>query len=173
MQNLPNIFLIGPMGAGKSTIGRAIAMELQRDFYDTDIEIENRSGADIAWIYDIEGEEGYRLREQKVIEELSQLQNIVLATGGGAIVAPENRALLGSRGSVIYLRASLSQQYERTRRDARRPMLKTENVKERIDELWLAREPLYEEIADYVFDTDEYAVRTIAKKIIDSLFERF
>ncbi len=160
-----NIFLIGPMGAGKSTIGRALAKELHCDFYDSDQVIEQRTGADLAWIFDIEGEEGFRKREQQVIEELTQLQGIVLATGGGAIIMTENRNALAARGTVIYLKTSLDMQYKRTKRAAKRPLLQTENVKQTIDKLWKQREPLYNEIADLSFDTDSLSLRAIVNEI--------
>ena len=160
-----NIFLIGPMGAGKSTIGRALAKELHCDFYDSDQVIEQRTGADLAWIFDIEGEEGFRKREQQVIEELTQLQGIVLATGGGAIIMTENRNALAARGTVIYLKTSLDMQYKRTKRAAKRPLLRTENVKQTIDKLWEQREPLYNEIADLSFDTDSLSLRAIVNEI--------
>jgi shikimate kinase len=162
-----NIFLIGPMGAGKSTIGRSLAKELKMEFYDSDEEIEHRAGADIAWIFDIEGEEGFRVREAKVIDDLSLKQNIVLATGGGAITTPENRTVLAARGTVVYLRSSLESQYERTRRDAKRPLLHTEDVHGRLVELWEEREPLYRELADMVFDTDKLTVKAVATQIVE------
>ena len=164
-----NIFLVGPMGAGKSTIGRHIANALNLDFYDTDQEIEKRTGAEIAWIFDIEGEKGFRLREQHVVDELTQKQSIVLATGGGVILASENRSALASRGTVIYLKTSLEQQFERTKNDRKRPLLQTDNLTERLIELGEQRKPLYEEIADYTFDTDGLTVKAVANKIIKHL----
>jgi shikimate kinase len=169
MIRLNNIFLIGPMGAGKSTIGRAIASVLGYKFIDSDEEVERRAGAEIGWIFDIEGELGFRKREQKVIEELTHGTHIVLATGGGAVVTQENRQVLASRGTVIYLYTSLEQQYQRTRRDSRRPLLQTENVKLKIDELWGEREPLYRELADYSFNTDSLPVKVIAKQIVQHI----
>lgn len=169
MARIQNIFLIGPMGAGKSTIGRAIAKELKLDFYDTDQEIEARTGADITWIFDIEGEEGFRKREASVIDDLSQRQNIVLATGGGAIVTPENRVALAARGTVIYLKTSLDSQYERTRHDEKRPLLQTDDVWERLNDLWNEREPLYREIADISFETDGLSVKLVANDIVKYL----
>lgn len=169
---LPNIFLIGPMGAGKSTIGRAIAKKLQREFYDTDQEIEARAGADLAWIFDLEGEDGYRKREKQVIEELTKNTNIVLATGGGAITQSENRNALAARGIVIYLKTSLEQQFARTRRDSKRPLLQTKDVHNRIKELWAQREPFYIELADYSFDTDEKSISKIANVIVDYLHDK-
>lgn len=165
-----NIFLIGPMGAGKSTIGRALAKELKLEFYDSDEVIEQRAGANIGWIFDIEGEEGFRRREQKVIEELTQKNNIVLATGGGAIMTPENRTALSARGIVIYLKTSLQQQYERTKRDTKRPLLQTDNLEERLESLGEEREPHYTELADVSFDTDKLTVKAVANNIIKYLY---
>jgi shikimate kinase len=165
-----NIFLIGPMGAGKSTIGRALAKELKLDFFDSDEEIELRAGANIAWIYDVEGEEGYRRREQKVIDELTLKTNIVLATGGGAIITSENRNSLAARGTVIYLKTSLQQQYERTKRDTKRPMLQTDDLEGRLESLRDEHEPLYEELADVAFETDKLTVKAVANNIIKYLY---
>lgn len=165
-----NIFFIGPMGAGKSTIGRTLARELKLQFYDTDEVIEERCGADISWIFDVEGEEGFRVREMKVVEELTKKNNIVLATGGGVITSPENRNALAARGTVIYLRASLQQQYERTKRDTRRPLLQTDNLMETLEKLRDEREPLYEELADMSFETDKLTVKAVAKQIIDAFY---
>lgn len=166
-----NIFLIGPMGAGKSTIGRTLAKELKLEFYDSDEVIEERSGADIAWIYDVEGEEGYRRREQKIIEELTQKTNIVLATGGGVIMTPENRNALAGRGTVIYLKTSLQQQFERTKRDSsKRPMLQTKDLEQRLESLRVECEPLYEELSDMSFDTDKLTVKAVANNIIKYIY---
>lgn len=165
-----NIFLIGPMGAGKSTIGRALAKELKLEFYDTDEVIEERTGASISWIFDVEGEEGFRRREQRVIEELTQKSNIVLATGGGVVMTPENRNALAGRGTVIYLRTSLAQQFERTKRDTKRPLLQTPNLEGRLEVLRDEREPFYEELADVHFETDKLTVKAVANKIIKYLY---
>lgn len=159
------------MGAGKSTIGRIIAKSLKIDFYDSDEMIEERTGADIAWIFDIEGEEGFRKREQAVIDELTQQQDVVLATGGGVVLSSQNRAALASRGAVVYLRTSLEAQIERTRRDTRRPLLQTDDIETRIQELWHEREPYYRELADLSFDTDEHSVKAVANQIIADLRE--
>lgn len=165
-----NIFLIGPMGAGKSTIGRTLAKELKLDFFDSDEVIESRAGASIAWIFDVEGEEGFRRREQKVIDELTQKNNIVLATGGGVIMTPENRNALAARGTVIYLKTSIQQQYERTKRDTKRPQLQTDNLEERLEYLRDEREPLYEELADVSFETDRLTVKAVANNIVKYLY---
>lgn len=165
-----NIFLIGPMGAGKSTIGRALAKELKLDFYDSDEVIEQRAGADISWIFDIEGEEGFRKREIKVIDELTQKNNIVLATGGGVIMSPENRSVLAARGTVIYLKTSLEQQYERTKRDTKRPLLQTEDLESRLVELRDERQPHYEDLSDVSFETDKLTVKAVSNNIIKYLY---
>lgn len=165
-----NIFLVGPMGAGKSTIGRALAKELKLDFFDSDEVIEQRAGADISWIFDIEGEEGFRQREIKVIDELTQKNNIVLATGGGVIISPENRSVLAARGTVIYLKTSLEQQYERTKRDTRRPLLQTDNLTLRLEELRDERQPFYEDLSDVSFETDKLTVKAVANNIIKYLY---
>jgi len=165
-----NIFLIGPMGAGKSTIGRTLAKELKLEFYDSDEVIEARSGASIAWIFDVEGEEGFRRREQKIVDELTQKNNIVLATGGGVIMTSENRNALAGRGTVIYLKTSLQQQYERTKRDTKRPQLQTDNLEERLEYLRDEREPLYEELADISFETDRLTVKAVANNIVKYLY---
>ena len=165
-----NIFLIGPMGAGKSTIGRTLAKELKLEFYDSDEMIEQRAGADISWIFDIEGEEGFRVREQKVIEELTQKNNIVLATGGGVIMTPENRNALAGRGTVIYLRTSLKQQYERTKRDTKRPLLQTDDLEGRLVSLEDERKPFYEELSDISFETDKLTVKAVANNIIKYIY---
>jgi shikimate kinase len=166
-----NIFLIGPMGAGKSTIGRQLADLLKLQFFDSDREIEERCGASIDWIFDIEGEDQFRIREQKVIEELTEKSGIVLATGGGAVLSQSSREKLSARGTVIYLRATIDQQVERTEKDTRRPLLQVEDRREKIIELAGEREPLYREIADLVVDTDAGTVRSVASSIVKLLEE--
>lgn len=170
MMKVRNIFLIGPMGAGKSTIGRALAKELKLEFFDSDEVIEQRAGADISWIFDIEGEDGFRKREIRVIDELTQKNNIVLATGGGVIMSPENRAVLAARGTVIYLKTSLEQQYERTKRDTKRPLLQTEDLESRLVELRDERQPHYEDLSDVSFETDKLTVKAVSNNIIKYLY---
>ena len=167
-----NLFLVGPMGAGKSTIGRQLADELKLDFFDTDQVIEQRTGADISWIFDVEGEDGFRSREAKVIDELTKQKNIVLATGGGAILNPENRNRLAARGTVVYLKTSIEQQMERTNRDKRRPLVQA-HAEDKIDlkDEMVSREPMYEEIADVVIETDGRTVRSVAVEVVKSLEE--
>jgi len=170
MKNKRNIFLIGPMGAGKSSIGKQLAQQLKMEFVDTDRVIEERTGADIDWIFDLEGEEGFRLREEGIIEELTSLQGIVLATGGGAVISDKNRTLLAARGTVIYLETSIEQQLERTRRDKKRPLLQqTDDPRKVFEDLRAARDPLYNEIADYTFSTDRSTVKAVARFILDGL----
>lgn len=161
-----NIFLIGPMGVGKSTIGKQLAKELKLEFIDSDQEIERRTGADIPWIFDVEGPEGFMLREERVLEELTQLNNIVLATGGGAVESPKNRALLAARGTVIYLQASLEQQIKRTSKGRNRPLLLTEDPQSVIKELESKRGPLYEELADWTVITDGNNIKSTVSEIV-------
>ena len=165
MKNLDNIFLIGPMGAGKSTIGRRLARKLKLEFLDSDQAIENRTGARIALIFEIEGEEGFRKRESEIIDELTNQSGVVLATGGGAVLDPVNRQKLADRGLVVYLRAGLDKLLKRTARDTKRPLLNTDNPRERIKELLNTRTPLYEEIADLIVDTDKQPVSQIVEEI--------
>ena len=169
MKTPGSLFLTGPMGAGKSTIGRQLSKQLDLPFHDSDHEIEARTGVDIPLIFDLEGEAGFRKRESVVIDELTQLPGIVLATGGGAILDPANREHLGNRGKVIYLHASVNQQLKRTRMDRNRPLLQTEDPRARLEELMAIRDPLYREIASIVIDTDGMRVRDVVKKILEML----
>lgn len=164
-----NIFLIGPMGAGKSTIGRHLADELHLDFYDSDQEIEKRTGADISWVFDIEGEEGFRDREEGVINDLTEKQGIVLATGGGSIVRNAVRNRLSARGIVVYLETTIDKQVARTQRDKRRPLLQNDDPENVLTNLASERNPLYEEIADYTVSTDDQSARAVANAIIDKI----
>ncbi|MGJ8688364.1 MAG: shikimate kinase AroK [Gammaproteobacteria bacterium] len=166
-----NVFLVGPMGVGKSTIGRLLASQLNMPFYDSDREIEFVTGADIPWIFDIEGEKGFRIREARMIDTLTQRQNIILATGGGAILSPESREYLHSRGTVVYLRASVNQQLERTGKDKNRPLLQTEKPLLKIKELFKIREPLYRETAHLIVDTSRRSPRSVSQEIIRQLNE--
>jgi len=169
MDNSRSIFLIGPMGVGKSTIGRMLASQLDMPFFDSDREIEFVTGADIPWIFDVEGEQGFRAREARMIDTLTQRPGIILATGGGAILAPESRRNLHERGVVVYLRASIAQQFERTSKDKTRPLLQTENPLARIKELIKIREPLYRETAHVVIDTSRRGPRSVSAEIIKQL----
>jgi len=153
MKEGQSIFLVGPMGVGKTTIGRQLAKLLNYEFIDSDHEIEARTGASIAWIFDVEGEAGFRSREQAMIGELTQRPGIVLATGGGAVIQPENRLALKQRGVSVYLKADVDELLKRTSHDKNRPLLQTDNPREKLAELLEAREPWYLEVADLVFDT--------------------
>lgn len=164
-----NIFLVGPMGAGKSTIGRHLADELHLEFFDSDQEIERRTGADIAWIFDLEGEDGFRAREESVINELTDKQGIVLATGGGSIVTKAVRNRLSARGIVVYLQTTIDKQVARTQRDKRRPLLQNDDPEAVLVELAEVRNPLYEDVADYIVDTDDQSARAVANQIIDKI----
>jgi shikimate kinase len=160
-----NIYLVGPMGAGKSTIGRVLAAELHLPFRDSDRVIEERTGADIPWIFDMEGEEGFRERESAVLSELASDQWAVIATGGGIILRPENRQLMRASGYVVYLTASIEQLVERTSRDKKRPLLQVENPRQKIVELLALRDPLYRESADFVVNTDRRSPKVVAQEI--------
>ncbi|RWU09321.1 shikimate kinase AroK [Pseudidiomarina gelatinasegens] len=165
-----NIFLVGPMGAGKSTIGRQLARQLHLEFFDSDTEIERRTGADIAWVFELEGEEGFRAREEKVIEELTENTGIVLATGGGSILSKESRNRLSARGVVVYLQTTIDKQLARTQRDKRRPLIaEAENPREVLEELADERNALYEEIADIIVRTDEQSTKVVIDQIIEKV----
>ncbi|MCO4798734.1 MAG: shikimate kinase AroK [Colwelliaceae bacterium] len=165
-----NIFLVGPMGAGKSTIGRELADKLHLDFFDSDQEIERRTGADIAWVFDLEGEEGFRKREETVIDDLSEKQGIVLATGGGSVISDIVRNRLSARGIVVYLETTIDKQVARTQRDRRRPLLQTsEEPRKVLENLAVERNPLYEEIADVIVQTDDQSAKVVANKIVERL----
>ncbi|MBE9537445.1 MAG: shikimate kinase AroK [Proteobacteria bacterium] len=169
MPQLHRVFLVGPMGAGKTTIGKYLAQRLNLDFADTDSEIEKRTGADIPWIFDVEGEEGFRNREQQVVEEMTLWDNVLLATGGGVVVRPENRRVLGARGFVIYLHASVEEQVRRTHRDKRRPLLQDGDPEEVLRTLMMQRDEYYREIADHVITTDDYSPRMVAQRLVREL----
>lgn len=159
------------MGAGKTTIGRYIARQLHFTFVDSDHEIENRTGARIPLIFEIEGEEGFRKREVSVIDELTQQENIVLATGGGAVLREENRRHLHDRGTVIYLHAKLDDLYERTKKDRNRPLLQTDDPRGKLAALLEERDPLYREVAHLVIDTAHSNPKRVATQIIKKLRE--
>lgn len=160
-----NIYLVGPMGAGKSTIGRVLAAELHLSFRDSDKVIEDRTGADIPWIFDMEGEEGFRDRESAVLAELSQGVDVVIATGGGIILREQNREIMQASGYVCYLTASIEQLVERTSRDKKRPLLQVENPRQKIIDLVALRDPLYRAAADFVINTDRRSPKLVAQEI--------
>jgi len=164
-----NIYIVGPMGAGKSTIGRQIAQQLHLEFVDSDAEIERRTGAEIAWVFDVEGEDGFRKREADVIGDLTEQQGIVLATGGGSILSKDVRNKLSARGFVVYLETAIDKQVARTQRDKRRPLLRSDNPRQVLEDLAKHRNPLYEEIADLTVHTDDQSAKLVAKEIIDKL----
>ncbi len=164
-----NVFLVGPMGAGKTTVGKLLADELGLEFLDTDREIEARSGADIGWIFDVEGEEGFRRREEAMLDELTARQGVLVATGGGAILSEESRKRLVARGTVIYLDAPLQQQVERTANDRNRPLLQDGDPAAILERLHAERDPLYREIADHVFPADRRSARALAGEIARAL----
>lgn len=160
-----NIFLVGLMGAGKTSVGRMLAKRMNKDFYDADAEIERTTGVKIPVIFDIEGESGFRAREEKVIEKLTALHDIVLATGGGAVLSPANRERLRKHGHVIYLRAAPEDLWRRTRRDRNRPLLQTANPLAKLKELHAQRDPFYSEVADLVVDTGAQSLGALTAHI--------
>jgi shikimate kinase len=160
-----NIFLVGPMGSGKSAVGRQLARLLDVPFYDSDTEIEKRTGVDIPYIFEKEGEAGFRQREREAIEALTQLEPLVLATGGGAILLPENRLHLAERGCVIYLETSIDQQVNRVRHMRNRPLLNNVDAAEKLTQLMAERAPLYLEIADLTVTTDGRKIQSVAEEI--------
>jgi shikimate kinase len=164
-----NIFLIGPMGSGKTAVGRHLAKVLHLEFHDSDAEIELRTGVDIPFIFEKEGESGFREREREVIDSLTRLQHVVIATGGGAVLLPENRERLAARGRVVYLNTGIEQQLERTRHGRQRPLLYTDDPETRLRELMAQRLPLYESIADIIVATDGRQVRAVADEIAQRL----
>ncbi|MGU7774055.1 shikimate kinase AroK [Burkholderia sp. MR1-5-21] len=164
-----NVFFVGLMGAGKTTVGRAVARRLDRTFFDSDHEIEARTGARIPVIFEMEGEAGFRDRETQVIAELTQRENIVLATGGGAVLRPENRDCLKAHGIVVYLRANPHDLWLRTRKDKNRPLLQTEDPKGRLEALYEVRDPLYRECADFVIETGRPSVNGLVNMVLMQL----
>lgn len=159
------IILVGPMGAGKSTVGRALAELLQYEFVDSDEEIERRTGANVSWIFEIEGENGFRDREQQVIAELVERERVVIATGGGAVMRDANREVLRRKGLVVYLCASLREQVRRTGNSRKRPLLAGKNRKSVLSELMRIRDPLYREVSDLVIPTDNRGAKKLAQHL--------
>lgn len=162
------IVLVGPMGAGKSTIGKVLAGLLHVPFFDSDRVIEERTGADIPWIFDMEGEEGFRQRESAVLADLLKQNSCVIATGGGIVMREDNRQLLKESGSVVYLTASTEQLVERTYKDKKRPLLQVDDPEAKIRELIELRDPLYREVSDVIVATDRRSPKTVAQEIISS-----
>lgn len=173
MMHAGSLYLVGMMGAGKSTVGRLLARRLKLRFFDCDHEIERRCGVKIPLVFEIEGEAGFRAREAETVAELSELPGIVLATGGGAILLEENRRRLAARGTVIYLRARPEDLYSRVRNDRNRPLLATADPLRRLRELHAERDPLYASIADVVVDTGKQTVQALARELVARLGERW
>lgn len=166
------IVLVGPMGAGKSTIGRLLAKELGYRFLDSDKVIEERCGANIPWIFDVEGEEGFRRRESAILAELAQETGVVVATGGGAVVREENRRHLSQGAFIIYLKTSLEQQYDRTRKDRNRPLLQKPNPRAILETLFSERDPIYRDLANLVMHTDRKSPRLVARQLLNRIRPR-
>lgn len=166
-----NYILIGMMGAGKSTMGRTLAKQCEKTFVDSDTEIQHRTGVTIPHIFDVEGEAGFRQREAAVIEDILKSDNVVLATGGGAILLESNRRVLQENGIVVYLQANVNDLWQRTRHDKNRPLLQTENPHAKLTELFALRDPLYQEIADVVVQTGKQSVNTLMLQLVDKLEE--
>lgn len=167
-----SIFLIGPMGSGKTAVGRVLARKLGWDFHDSDAAIESRTGVDVPYVFEKEGENGFRQREREALEALTLVQPIILATGGGAILNPDNRRILKERGRVVYLQTSVEQQVERTRSSNNRPLLRDTDPTLRLQELLQIRAPLYQETADIVVSTDHRRVIAVAEEILRMLESR-
>src|SRR5258705_425353 len=167
-----NIFLVGMMGAGKTSVGRVLAKRLIKTFYDSDHVIEERTGVKIPVIFEIEGESGFRHRESAVLDELTALREVVLATGGGAVLARENRDRLRARGTVVYLRASVKDLLNRTRHDKNRPLLQTADPRARLNELYEMRDPLYREAAHVTIDTGSQSLTTLVNRLHQVLESR-
>jgi shikimate kinase len=172
MEKPRNVFIVGPMGAGKTTVGKLLADELGLEFLDSDKEIEDRTGADIGWIFDVEGETGFRKREAAMIDELTARSAVLVATGGGAVLLEENRKRLVSRGTVIYLNAPLEQQIERTSRDRTRPLLRDGEPGDVLAALQEDRGPLYQEVADFTFTADRRSAKALAQEIARALEQK-
>lgn len=168
-----SVYLVGMMGAGKTTVGRLLARRLKLRFLDSDHEIERRCGAAVPLIFDIEGEAGFRARESAVLAELTALEGVVLATGGGAVLAAENRRLLAAGGTVVYLRAQAEDLFERVRQDRNRPLLATADPLARLRTLYVERDPLYRSVANLVIDTGRQSVQALVRALIDQLGDRW
>ena len=164
-----SVFLIGPMGSGKTAVGRQLSRTLKLPFHDSDAEVERRTGVDIPFIFEKEGEAGFRQREREAIEALTALEGIVLATGGGAVLLPENRRHLAERGRVVYLKTSVAQQAERVRHGRNRPLLASGDAAARLEQLMEARAALYAQIADVIVSTDGRRVNSVAEQVLQEL----
>lgn len=173
MKHAGNVYLVGMMGAGKTTVGRLLARRLKLRFIDADQELEHRCGVKVPLIFDIEGETGFRAREAQLLAELTALDGLVLGTGGGAVLSEENRRRLAARGTVVYLRGTPEDLYERVKHDRNRPLLATGDPLERLRELHARRDPLYRSVADLVIDTGSQTVLALTKELIGKLGERW
>lgn len=169
MRSIGNIFIIGPTGAGKTTIGKRVARRFGLDFFDLDAEIERHTGADIALIFDIEGEAGFRQREMVMLDQLTARSNVLIATGGGAVLQPLSRQRLRSRGLVVYLETSIDRQIDRLRHDKRRPLLQNPNRDEILNKMATERNPIYRELADLVVSSEPVSVARMARKVSNEL----
>lgn len=167
-----NIFLIGPMGAGKTTIGRQLAKELSLEFIDSDLEIEARAGADISWIFDVEGESGFRDRETQVLDDLTSRDGVLIATGGGSVLREENREMLSNRGTVVMLDTTVELQIKRTEKDKKRPLLQRGDKEAVLRKLKSERQPIYESIADIIAFVGDGSSRKLVTGIVKSLKEK-
>lgn len=169
LEELPSIFIVGPMGAGKTTIGRLLARALDREFVDSDWYVEDQTGADIPWIFAKEGEAGFRDRETRAIDELTQQPHIVLATGGGAVMRSDNRDYLHDRGIVVYLNAPVDVQMARTAKDKSRPLLQQPNPRQILQDLYRIRDPLYRQVAHIILPTGHTYPRHMVNQLLKQL----
>jgi shikimate kinase len=167
MPAVNRLYLVGPMGAGKTTIGKLLADELGLDFKDVDREIESRAGVDIPWIFDKEGEPGFRAREAAVLVELAQLDSVLISTGGGAVLLQENRLLMRATGTVVYLHTTVDEQVRRTGRDRKRPLLQTDDPARVLAQLMAQRDPLYREVATIIIETDGRGPKAVAQELAE------
>lgn len=170
-ERLPNIYFIGPMGSGKTTIGQRVAVQLGLEFVDSDHELEAQTGASVNLIFDVEGEAGFRARESRMLEQLTRRQGVLVATGGGVVTQARNRELLSRHGLVVYLRTSVAQQLSRLRRDRSRPLLQTDDRRERLERLAEERNPLYQEVADIEFPSQSRSPDVSARKLVAQILE--
>jgi len=166
-----NIFLVGLMGAGKTSVGKLLAQRLQMEFLDCDQEVERATGVKVAVIFEIEGEGGFRAREVKMLAQLASRKNVLVATGGGAVLSAANRRLLADNGVVVYLRAAPADLWRRTRHDKQRPLLNTADRMARLEQLYVERDPLYREIADIIIDTGSQSLGALVNKLERRLLE--
>jgi len=169
--NSGNVILVGMMGSGKTTMGRVLAKHLDKEFVDSDEEIQHRTGVTIPHIFDVEGEQGFRQRESSVIADLVRRENIILATGGGAVLMEQNRATMQQNGIVIYLKASVHDLWQRTRHDRSRPLLQTDDPHARLTELFQQRDALYQQVADIVIQSGRLSVHTLMLQVVGNIEE--